>query len=137
MARLEKCHRDGQLFFAQEITAEVLDFIRRDPEMGGGRREGRIVYGTKIPYMTKQYLAETDPVMRRYYACHCPWARDAIKKADVHLAVAFCSCSGGYHKKPFEVVLGRRLRVDVLESALKGDMRCRFAIHLPEDAFFG
>jgi len=134
VARLEACQREGRLFFMQEITDEVLDFVRGDPEIGGGRRVGNIIYGAKIPYLTRQYLAETDPVLKRYYACHCPWARDAIKNGGVQLSATFCNCSGGFHKKPWEVIFGRRLRVDVLESALKGDMRCRFAIHLPEEA---
>ena len=134
---LEECQREGRLFFAQEITGEVLDFVRNDPEMGGGRREGNIVYETKIPYLTKQYLAETDPALKRYYACHCPWARDAIKNGGVKLAEIFCQCSGGFHKKPFEVIFEQPLKVDVLESVLKGDSRCRFAIYLPDEAFEG
>jgi len=134
MGRLQACLQEGRLFFAQEITAEVLDFVRSDHEIGGGRREGKIVYETKIPYMTRQYLAETDPVMKRYYACHCPWARDAIKGGGTNLPATLCSCSAGFHKKSWEVVFHQPLRVDVLESALKGDLRCRFAIHLPEEA---
>jgi hypothetical protein len=85
--------------------------------------------------MTQQYLAETDPALRRYYACHCPWVRDAIKNDDVKLAEIFCQCSGGFHKKPFEIIFERPLKVEVLESVLKGDSRCRFAIHIPEEAF--
>jgi hypothetical protein len=135
MADLEACQRENRLFFSQEITDEVLDFVRNDPEMGGGLREGKAVYETKIPYMTRQYLAESDPKMKRYYACHCPWVREAIKNEDVKLAEIFCQCSGGYHKKPFEVVFEQPLKVDVLESVIKGDDRCRFAIHLPDKAF--
>lgn len=133
LAGLEACLREGRLFFAQEITPQVLDFVRSDPEMGGGRREGNIIYETKIPYMTKQYLAENDPTLKRYYACHCPWARDAIKNGNVKLVESFCHCSGGFHKKPFEIIFERPLKVEVLESALKGDSRCRFAIYLPQD----
>jgi hypothetical protein len=137
VARLEECQLEGRLFFAQEITGEVLDYVRSDPEMGSGRREGNIIYVTKLPYMIKQYLAEIDPTLRRYYTCHCPWARDAIKNGNVKLAEIFCQCSGGFHKKPFEVIFEQPLKVDVLESVLKGDGRCRFAIHLPEEAFEG
>ncbi len=137
VTNLEECLRAGRLFFAQEITQEVLDFVESDAEMGGGRREGNIIYETKIPYMTKQYLAETDPTLKRYYACHCPWARDAVKNRDVKLAEIFCQCSGGFHKKPFEVIFEQHLKVEVLESVLKGDNRCRFAIHLPEGALEG
>lgn len=133
MNRLEASMREGRLFFAQEVTQKVLDFVHEDPEMGGGRREGNIIYETKIPYMAKQYLAETDPTLRRYYYCHCPWVRDAIKNGDVKLDEIFCQCSGGFHKKSWEVIFEQPLQVEVLESILKGDNRCRFAIFLPED----
>jgi len=137
VARLEDCLREGSLFFAQEITAEVVDFVRSQPEMGGGRREGTVIYETKIPYMTKEYLAETNPVLKRDHGCHCPWARDAIKNGGAKLADTFCYCSGGFHKKPWEVIFDRPLRVEVLESLLRGDMRCRFAIHLPPEVLAG
>ncbi len=133
IAQLEACLREGRPFFAQEITGDVIAFVRSDPEMGAGRRVGNIIYETKIPYMTEKYLHETDPVLRRYYACHCPWAREAIKNGDVRLAETFCNCSGGFHKKTFEVIFKQVLKVDVLESVLRGDDRCRFAIHLPLD----
>ncbi|MCJ7695380.1 MAG: DUF6144 family protein [Anaerolineaceae bacterium] len=134
IAQLEACQRDGRLFFSQEITHEVIELVRNDPEMGGGRREGNIIYEIKIPYMAKRYLEESDPTLRGYYYCHCPWAREAIKSKNVKLIETFCNCSGGYHKKPFEAIFGQTLKVDVLESILKGDARCRFAIHLPDKA---
>lgn len=133
VAELEECLRDGRPFYAQEITRDVIDFVESQPEMGAGRREGAVIYETKIPYMTQQYLAEADPILKRYHACHCPWARDAIKNGDVKLAEMFCYCSGGFHKKPWEVIFDRSLKVEVLESVLKGDMRCRFAIYLPPE----
>jgi len=33
--------------------------------------------------------------------------------------------------------LGSRLKAEVVEAVLKGDNRCRFAIHLPEEAIAG
>jgi hypothetical protein len=131
MERMEACQREGRLFFAQEVTAEVLDYIRSEPEMGGGVRVGNIVYETKIPFLTRQYLAESDPTLKRYYYCHCPWAREAVKSGE-EAAPIFCNCSAGFHKKPWEAALGQKIQVDVLESVLRGDMRCRFAIYLPE-----
>jgi hypothetical protein len=129
--QLEACQREGHLFFAQEITPEVLDFVRSQPEMGGGRRIGNIVYETKIPYLTREYLAEPDPTLKRYYYCHCPWAREAVKSGE-QVAPIFCNCSAGFHKKPWEAALGQKIQVEVLESVLKGADRCRFAIHLPQ-----
>ncbi|MBN1657567.1 MAG: hypothetical protein JXA93_04150 [Anaerolineae bacterium] len=130
---LRKCQREGQLFFAQEITDEVVAFVKSDPEIESGRREGNVVYVSKIPYMAKQYLAETDPVLKRYYYCHCPWAREAIRQGNVPLAPVFCNCSAGFYKKPWQVALGQPVEVEVLESVLRGDARCRFAIHLPPE----
>jgi hypothetical protein len=130
--QLKKCQHDGVLFFSQEITDEVVEFVEQHPEFECGVREGNLLYITKIPYNTKQYLAETDPTLKRFYACHCPWARQAIKNGNIHLNAVFCNCSGGFSKKPWEIIFGQTLQVDLLESALKGDFRCRFAVHLPE-----
>jgi hypothetical protein len=82
-------------------------------------------------YLTKAYLAESDPTLKRYYYCHCPWAREAVKSGE-NVAPIFCNCSAGFHKKPWEGALGQKIQVEVLESVLQGDDRCRFAIHLPE-----
>ncbi len=130
MAQMEACQREGRLFFAQEVTDEVLDYIRNEPEMGGGARVGNIVYETKIPFLTKEYLAETDPTLKRYYYCHCPWAREAVKSG-AQVTPIFCNCSAGFHKKPWEAALGQKVQIEVLELVLQGDARCRFAIHLP------
>ena len=130
--QLEICLREGRLFFAQEVTDEVLEFIRNEPEMGGGVRIGNIVFETKIPFLTKEYLSESNPQLKRYYYCHCPWAREAVKSGE-EVAPIFCNCSAGFHKKPWEGALGQKIHVEVLESVLKGDDRCRFAIHLPEE----
>jgi hypothetical protein len=132
LAELETCRRDGRLFFAQEVTEEVLDYVRSQPEIGGGVREGQVVFETKIPFLTAAYLAENDPIMQHYYYCHCPWAREAIRLGEP-VSANFCNCSAGFHKKPWEVALGVKVRAEVLESVLQGDDRCRFAIHLPEN----
>jgi hypothetical protein len=130
---LEKCQREGQLFFTLEITDEVVDYVRQHPETECGVRDGHILYITKIPYNATQYLAESDPTLKRFYVCHCPWVRYAIKHGNLRLDPVFCNCSAGFSKKPWELIFGQTLKAEVLESALRGDFRCRFAVHLPED----
>jgi hypothetical protein len=130
--RLQKCQQEGELFYSQEVTDDVVNFVIEHPETECGVREGNILYVSKIPYNTKQFLTETDPTMKRYYACHCPWAREAINNNNIQLNPIFCNCSGGYSKKPWEIIFGQTLKVEVLESALRGDFRCRFAVHLPK-----
>ncbi len=132
VAQLEQLRDEGRPFFTQAVTDAVVDFVRGNPEIAQGVREGNLLYVTKIPYMTREYLAETDPVKKRYYCCHCPWARESLFQEEGPVSVQFCQCSAGYVKKPWEVIFGQPLQADVLESALQGDMRCRFAIHLPD-----
>ncbi len=130
---LKACQREGRLFYSQEITDEVVKYVAERPETECGVREGRKLYITKIPYNAKQYLAETNPTLKRYYVCHCPWAREGIRRGDIYLNPIFCNCSGGYSKRPWEVIFGQELKVEVLESALKGDDRCSFVVSLPEN----
>jgi hypothetical protein len=134
LAELEKHKRDGTWWYVQVITDEVIDYVRRHPEVSTGVREGNIVYEAKIPYMAKEYLAETDERMKRYYYCHCPWVRESLRAGDVAVSPTFCNCSSAYHKKKWEVIFGQPLRAEVVETVLRGDPWCKFAIHLPEGA---
>ena len=71
--------------------------------------------------------------MRRYYACHCQLAREAILTGSERPLGTFCYCSAGYEKLPLEVVLRTPLEVEVLESVLTGGEKCRFAVKIPRD----
>jgi hypothetical protein len=133
LAELEKIKEEGGLFFTQEITQEVLDYVRSHPEIYQGVREGDILYEVKIPYKTKEFLAESDPELKRYYYCHCPWVRESLLTEDVEINPDFCKCSAGFHKKPWEVIFDQHLEAEVVESVLKGDPWCKFAIHLPKE----
>jgi len=133
ITELQRIRDEGGLFFTQPITNEVIDFVQRRPEIRQGVREGNTLYEAKIPYMTGSYLAETDERMKRYYYCHCPWVRESLRTGEVQVSPAFCNCSAAFHKRPYEVIFDRSLEAEVLETVLKGDSWCRFAIHLPKD----
>jgi hypothetical protein len=133
IAELEKHKQEGEWWFVQEITDGVIEHVRQHPMMSGGVREGTIVYEVKIPYMAKEWLEETDPKMKRYYACHCPWVREALRSGDVTISPVFCNCSAAFHKKSWEIIFGQSLRAEVVESILNGDDQCKLAIHLPKD----
>jgi hypothetical protein len=133
ISELEKIKREGGLYFTQEITDEVIAFVRSRPEIMQGVRKGNVIYEAKIPYMTKEYLAETDARMKRYYYCHCPWVRESLRTGDATVPAVFCNCSAAFHKKPWEIIFGRSLEADVVETVLNGDHWCKFAIYLPGD----
>lgn len=129
---LEQHMNERRLYFTQEIDKEVLDYVRNTPTCQNGVREGNIIYVTKIPYRAKQYLNEKRKRRKRYYYCHCPWVREAIKSGS-NISFNFCYCSAGFEKRAWDVIFGRSVKADVIETVLKGDLICKFAIHIPKE----
>jgi uncharacterized protein with NAD-binding domain and iron-sulfur cluster len=132
IAELKQIKESQGFYFNQEITDEVIAFVESMPEIRQGVRVGNILYEMKIPYRAKEYLAETNPDKKRYYYCHCPWARSSLKEGTSSMTPIFCNCSAAFHKKPYDVIFGKPLKAEVVETVLQGDMWCKFAIHLPE-----
>ena len=133
IAELEKHRDEGTLFYNQYISDEVVEFVKSRPDVLSGERRGNTIYHTKIPYMVQEFLEAKDERMKRYYACHCAWARESILDDDVHVSSDFCHCSGGFTKMPWEAALDQPLEYEMVKSVLKGDEECSFVIHLPED----
>jgi hypothetical protein len=99
-----------------------------------GVRDGHRIVATKIPksgYLAA-YLRETDQERKRQAYCHCPRVRDALQRG-VTIPATYCYCGAGYYKGIWETILGQPVRVEVLESVLKGDDVCTIAIHLPKE----
>jgi hypothetical protein len=131
VAELETHLENGTLFFTQEITKEVVDHVKNDPHIESGVREAGKIIIKKIPHLATEYLAEKDEKKRRYYYCHCPWVKEAFRESDKPLSPVFCNCSAGFYRAYWEIVFDEPVRVDVLESLLKGDAICSFAVHIP------
>ncbi len=132
VAELERHLDEGKVWYEQEITPEIMEFVRSNQEVLSAVRDGEYLYKTKFPYSPAEWLKESDPVRRRYLACHCPLAREAIIRGEPDIALDWCYCSGGYGKLMFDVVFEQPTEVEVLESVLAGDDRCRFRIKIPE-----
>jgi hypothetical protein len=128
---------EGLLYYTQPITDDVVAYIRDTPTCGGGVRDGDVIRTTKIPYQADLALRETDEVRRRYYTCHCPWARESILEPDIGPAAGFCRCSAGYEKRLWDTIFDEPVKVDVLRSVLAGDDVCEFAVHVPAAALPG
>ena len=128
---LKKFMNEDRIWFEQKITPEVLTFVQNNQEICTGVRRDNWIYITKIPYAPQQYLEEKDFIMKRYYACHCPLVRSAILDEKIEISDFFCYCSAGYEKLRFDVIFEESVEAEILESVLKGDVRCRFAIRIP------
>lgn len=128
LAELETLKNEGRLYFTQPITDEVIEFVKANPEIHFGVRDGNYYYDTKIPHQAAKMLSETDPVKRRYHYCHCPWVKESLRDGKSSVPPVFCNCSAGFHKRMWEVVLGHPVECEVLETVLDGGVRCRFRI---------
>ena len=129
---LEDHMNRGRVWYEQVITPKVLEYVRDNPEIQSGVRDGDVIHVAKIPFDPQAYLDEKDPTRKRYDACHCPLARTSIISGKPAVSALFCYCSAGFEKLPFDVIFGEAVKVEVLESALGGSDRCRFAITIPE-----
>jgi len=132
VAEITRYMEEGRIWYEQEITPEVVEFVRGNQEVLSAVRDGEWLYETKIPFAPKDWLVERDPLMKRFHACHCPLARSAIISGADDIPLDWCYCSGGYEKWMFDVVFGVETEVEVLESAVAGSERCRFRVRIPE-----
>jgi hypothetical protein len=130
VSELEEHMKNKTLYYTQEIDEEVVEYVRNTPTCQNGVREGNVIIVTKIPYMAKKYLHEKNPKKKRYYACHCSWVREAILSG-LKVSPNFCYCSAGFEKRPWDVIFNQPVKADIIQTVLKGDSICKFAIHIP------
>jgi hypothetical protein len=128
----EKLYQEGKDFYGQPVTKEVLDFIKKNPGLLSGVREGNKMYLIAFPANMSEYLQASDPRMKRYHACHCPFAKESIL-ADKTVSSTLCYCSLGHIKNFWEAVFDRELDGEVITSALSGDMLCTYVLYLSDD----
>lgn len=130
---MEKCMNENRLWYEQKITPEVIHYMRENQEVNAGIRSKNRIYITKIPYMVDEYLKTEDSGLKPFLACHCPFVRASLKKGSIPVPGEWCYCSGGFEKFLFDVIFGQDTEVELLESVLAGDKRCRFSITIPEE----
>jgi effector-binding domain-containing protein len=116
----------------------LIEWIQQDKIANGGTswygnpvREGNIIYDIKDPASSNEYEQAQTNTEKRMARCFCPIVRAAIK-SNRKISATFCNCSAGYTAQFWQSVLQQPLRIEVLETVLKGDEVCKFAIHLPE-----
>ncbi|NHK31510.1 MAG: hypothetical protein FK730_09175 [Asgard group archaeon] len=132
LKRFEQLAKEGALFFTQPVDEQVLEYIRKNPTIEYGVREGDKIIISKIPYNTKLFLNETNERLKRYYYCHCPWVRESLKKGDILISPTFCHCSSGWYKQKWDTIFDQPVKVDLIDSVLNGAMQCKFAVHIPK-----
>ncbi len=115
------------------LSEEQLEDIQWRGWGVAGVRKGNTIIATKMPFEYHDYFRAATPEERRYRFCHCQGVREAIRRGET-LPATYCYCGAGFYRGIWEYILQRPVRVEVLESVLRGDDTCRIAIHLPPDA---
>ncbi|MCW4048909.1 MAG: hypothetical protein NWE89_04150 [Candidatus Bathyarchaeota archaeon] len=133
VTELEHFMNEGKVWYEQVITLEVVEYVKADQERLSGRRDGEWIYNTKFPYSPREYLLETDPLMKRYYMCHCPLARESVLSGEPDIPMDWCYCSAGYGKLRYDIAFGTDTEAEVLESVFSGSDKCRFRFKIPEE----
>lgn len=125
-------NKNGKDFYGDPVTDEVLAYIRQNPDMISGIRKDNKLYLKALPASIGPYLEACDSKMKRYYSCHCPFAKESIL-TDTPVSSTLCNCSLGHIKNFWEAVFDRELEGKVLSCALAGDLQCRYSLRIPDD----
>ena len=115
-----------------ELDNGMIELILSQGMGLAGHKAGNAIVAIKIPksgYIL-EYFGEEDPVKKRGIYCHCPRIRDALN-VGADISHTYCYCGAGYYKGIWEEILQEPVKVEVLESLLRGDDVCKIAIHLP------
>jgi hypothetical protein len=127
---LEVCLNEHKVWYEQDISREVIEFVKSNQEILSAIRIDDKLYITKIPYDTKAYLEANTPEDKKFHVCHCPFVKSIFLDNKYHVSPTWCYCSGGFTKVPFEVIFDQELTIELIDTPLKGDELCRFAIPL-------
>ncbi len=85
---------------------------------------------TKIPKFPQDYFTTTDTDEKRYSYCHCGRVRKQIREHKQTYSEAYCYCGAGYYKNIWEQILDKEVKIDVVETVLKGSSVCKFVLIL-------
>jgi len=125
--------KTGELFHGQPVDASVLQFVKEQAYLFYGARENNRIEAIAIPCETKKYLEETDINKKRYFACHCQFARKSILQSGGAVSKTLCNCSLGHTKIFWEAVFDTPLDGEVISSVLGNGLLCHFVIYLPDE----
>lgn len=130
--KFELLYKENKDFYGDIITKEVLNFLKSNPSILSCIRQGNKLYCTAFPAQMQKYIDAEDNKMKRYYACHCPFAKESIL-AGKTVSSTLCYCSFGHVKNFWEAVFDRELEGEVLTSALRGGLKCTYFMYIPDD----
>jgi effector-binding domain-containing protein len=94
-------------------------------------RRGNVLYMRKNPYNPEGYANAATPAERRKAYCHCPFVHPYLDETPSRLSPTFCYCGAGWYRRLWEGILGQLVKIEHVETLLKGNDQCTLAITLP------
>ena len=105
------------------------EMIEKNWGLAGILENDKIII-TKIPKYPETYFSVDDLNEKRYAYCHCGRVRKQIREHKQSYSEAYCYCGAGYYKQIWEEILEKEVKIDVVETVLKGSSICKFVIIL-------
>lgn len=94
-------------------------------------RRGNVLYMRKNPFDPEGYANAVSPAERRKAYCHCSFVHPYLDKIPSKLSPTFCYCGAGWYRQLWEGILDQPVKIEQVETLLKGNDQCTFTITLP------
>lgn len=94
-------------------------------------RRGNAIYMRKNPFDPEGYANAATPAKRRKAYCHCPFVHPYLDTLPAQLSPTFCFCGAGWYRRLWEGIVGQPIKIEHVETLLKGHDQCTMTITLP------
>lgn len=94
-------------------------------------RRGNVIYMRKNPFNPEGYASALTPAERRKAYCHCPFVHPYLDEIPSQLSPTFCYCGAGWYRRLWEGIIGQPVKIEHVETLLKGNDQCTLTITLP------
>lgn len=96
-------------------------------------RRGNVIYMRKNPFNPEGYANAATLSERRKAYCHCPFVHRYLDGTGDKLSPTFCFCGAGWYRRLWEGILGQPVKIEHVETLLRGNDQCTLTITLPLD----
>jgi hypothetical protein len=94
-------------------------------------RRGNVIHMRKNPLNPEGYENAISPAERRKAYCHCSFVHPYLDETPSSLSPTFCYCGAGWYRRLWEGILGKPVRIEHVETLLRGNDQCTLTITLP------
>jgi len=113
-----KCCSEGHRKIAKRLMSEsnsIQEFLEKVNKYRV--KEGEIDYKLK----------DEKTIIGHFYRCFCGQVKQAKTPFQNRI---YCHCSAEFHKQFFEAALGKKVKVEILQTIIIGAKSCEFIIHI-------